>query len=162
MQPAHKKVLRNIVLEMRHVLEGSYDGRLHAGDIEQRLAAVGVRRDRDPVPVDELPQLCEFDRQARRVTDAYIALRKNAGMSIDAAVAEYVRETAYTWINRLLALRCMEARELIDEVILQKDVYGGRSLEHHRFAARRPEACAGEDDGLFAVLLKIFGERYSA
>jgi len=159
MRPAHKKVLKNIVLEIRHVLEGWYDSRRHAGDVEQRLAAIGVRLDRNPIPVDELPQLSEFDRKARRVTDAYIALRKSAGMSIEAAVSEYVRETAYTWANRLLALRCMEARELIDEVILQKGVYGGRSLEHHRFALRHPEACVGEDDGLYAVLLRIFGER---
>ena len=75
------------------------------------------------------------------------------------AVAEFVRETAYTWANRLLALRCMEARELIDEVILQKSIYGGRSLEHHRLAQRQPELCAGEDDGLFAVLDKVFAEQ---
>lgn len=161
MQPTYKRILRNAVLEMRHVLEGSSnkEGRWHAGDIEQRLAAIGVRRDREPIPVDELPQLTDADRQARRITDAYLALRQSTGMSIAQAVAEYVRETAYTWTNRLLALRCMEARELIDEVVLQKEVYGGRSLEHQRFASRHPEACTGEDDGLFAVLFKIFGER---
>jgi hypothetical protein len=43
-------------------------------------------------------------------------------------VAEFVREAAYSWANRLLALRCMEARGIIDEVVHQKDAYGGRSL----------------------------------
>jgi hypothetical protein len=53
----------------------------------------------------------------------------------------------------------MEARELIDEVILQKPSYGGRSLEPHRLAQRPPELCAGEDDGLLAVLDEVFAEQ---
>ncbi len=48
---------------------------------------------------------------------------------------------------------------IIDEVILQKEAYGGRSLVHNRFARRNPETCAGEDDGLFAVLSEEFAER---
>jgi hypothetical protein len=161
MEPQHKKILKAIVLELRHLLEGLYDGdgRWHPGDLEQRLAAIGIRRDRNPVPIDELPHLSDEDKNARKVVEAYLTLRQEAGISPTEAVAEFVRETAYTWSNRLLALRCMEARELIDEVILQKDVYGGRSLEHHRLAQRKPECCTGEDDGLFAILEKAFAER---
>src|SRR5208337_331926 len=129
------------------------------GDLEQRLAAIGVRRDRASVPVDELRHLAQEDRQARKVVDAYLKLRQEAGVERSDAVAEFVRETAYTWANRLLALRCMEARELIDSVILQQEAYGGRSLEHHRLAQRHPELCSGDDDGLFAVLEKVFREQ---
>ena len=53
----------------------------------------------------------------------------------------------------------MEARAIIDEVIQQKDVYGGRSLKHNRLARRDPQACAGADEGLFAVLFAEFEER---
>ncbi len=161
MESSHKKILKAVVLELRHLLEGWYDasGVWHPGDLEQRLAAIGVRQDREPVPVDELPHLSDNDKHARVVVDAYFVLRREAGIKPARAVAEFVRETAYTWANRLLALRCMEARELIDEIILQKEVYGGRSLEHHRLAQRQPELCAGEDDGLFAVLDTIFTER---
>jgi hypothetical protein len=56
-------------------------------------------------------------------------------------------------------LRCLESRELIDEVVLQKQVYGGRSLGHHHFAQQNPFACAGEDDGLFSVLEEEFRRR---
>jgi len=161
MEPQHKKILKAIVLELRHLIEGLYDGegKWHPGDLEQRLAAIGIRRDRNPVPIDELPHLSDEDKNARKVVEAYLTLRQEAGISSAEAVAEFVRETAYTWSNRLLALRCMEARELIDEVILQKDIYGGRSLEHHRLAQRKPECCTGEDDGLFAILEKAFTER---
>ena len=79
-----------------------------------------------------------MDRAARKVVDAYLTLRDEAGVSQSDAVAEFVREAAYTWANRLLALRCMEARGIIDEVILQKEAYGGRSLVHSRFARKNP------------------------
>src|SRR5437016_4984306 len=121
------------------MLEGYYNGAgWHAGDLEQRLNALGVWRDRKPFETDELGHLAPADREARKVVDAYLKLRDQAGVLQAEAVAEFVRETAYTWANRLLALRCMEARELIDEVILQKPVYGGRSLEHNRIAQKRP------------------------
>jgi len=158
MEAELKKTLKAVTLELRHLLEGRYDqgGQWKPGDLEQRLAAIGVRRDRASVPVDELGHLAEEDRQARKVVDAYLKLRDEAGVERSEAVAEFVRETAYTWANRFLALRCMEARELIDSVILQQEAYGGRSLEHHRLAQRHPELCAGDDDGLFAVLDKVF------
>jgi len=158
MDTNHKKILKALSLGLRHLLEGEYDatGEWHGGDLEQRLNALGVWRDRDPLPADELPPLTPSDREARDVVDAYLELRHDAGIPCDQAVGEFVRETAYTWANRLLALRCMEARGLIDEVILQKPVYGGRSLEHHRLAQRHPELCIGEDDGLFAVLEQAF------
>jgi len=161
MEAQHKKILKAVSLELRHLLEGSYDGvgHWHPGDLEQRLAAIGVRRDRDSVKADDLPHLATADRKAREVVDAYLQLRVEAGIAREEAVAEFVRETAYTWANRLLALRCMEARELIDEVILQKPAYGGRSLEHYRLAQRQPELCAGEDDGLLAMLYKVFTEQ---
>ena len=154
MHPDLKKTLKSLSLDLRHLLEGQYDtaGTWRAGDLEQRLNALGVWRDRAPLPADELSHLNDTDRQARAVVDAYLALRRAADIALTDAVAEFTRETAYTWANRLLALRCMEARGLIDEVILQKGVYGGRSLEHHRLAQRQPERCMGEDDGLFAVL----------
>lgn len=159
--PDLKKALKALSLELRHLLEGHYDakGAWHAGDLEQRLNALGVWRDRAPLPADEMTYSSDADRRARALIDAYLALRGEAGIAQADAVAEFVRETAYTWANRLLALRCMEARGLIDEVILQKDVYGGRSLEHHRLAQRRPDLCMGADDGLLAVMEQAFARQ---
>ena len=93
------------------------------------------------------------DRHAREVIDAYLSLREEAGIERRAAIEEFVRETAYTWANRLLVLRCMEARELIDpQVVLTKEAYGGRSQAHNRLVQRHPERCNGVDGGLFAML----------
>jgi len=161
MDASLKKTLKAVTLELRHLLEGHYDaaGKWHPGDLEDRLAAIGVRRDRESVAVDELGHLPDEDKHARKVVDAYLRLREEAGVPRTEAVADFVRETAYTWANRLVALRCMEARELIDEVILQKEVYGGRSLEHHRLAQREPEHCTGEDDGRFVMLQRVFAKQ---
>lgn len=156
-----KGILKAITLELRHELEGRYDAQdnWQAGDLERRLAAIGVRRDRASLAVDELPHLALEDREARRVVDAFLDSRAEAGQKHEDGIAEFVRDAAYTWANRLLALRCMEARGLIDEVILKKDAYGGRSLQHNRLARKQPERCAGEDEGLYAVLFDEFTGR---
>ena len=161
MDAALKKILRSVTLTLRHLLEGWYgdDGQWHPGDLEQRLNSLGVWRDREPLPIDELAGLSAEDREARRAVDGYVKLRLDADVGRGEAVAEFVRETAYTWANRLLALRCLEARQLIDEIILQKEAYGGRSLEHHRLRQSEPRLCDGPDDGLFAALERVFGEQ---
>ena len=161
MQPNLKKILRALSLDLRHTLEGWYDNTsaFHPGDLETRLNALGVWRERVSKPIEELPYLSTEDKTARQVIDAYIAYRAEAEVNRADAVEEFVRESAYNWANRLLALRCMEARGIIDEVILQKEIYGGRSLVHNRLARKNPEACAGPDEGLFAMLFREFEER---
>lgn len=155
MDSSLKKKLRALSLALRHTLEGSAG---QAGDLESRLNQMGVWRDRPPKPVEEL-RLSTQDLAARRIVDAFLNYRDEAGVSRKEAFAEFVRESAYSWANRLFMLRCLESRDLIDEVVLQKQVYGGRSLGHHHFAQQNPFACAGEDDGLFSVLEEEFRRR---
>lgn len=158
MDVAHKKILRALTLEMRHLLEGVWDGgQWVAGDLEQRLRSLGVRQDGSVVPVDELGHLAPHDVAARTVIDAWLTLRREAGGSGAEAVTGLVRETAWSWANRLLALRCMEARGLIDdEVVVTKAVYAGRSLLHHRLVKKNPDLEREEDGGLFFALSQAF------
>lgn len=154
-----RKLLKPLTLEMRHILEGYHDkaGAWVPGDLETRLRGLGVRRDRAPVPLDELPHLTAADRTARGVVDAYLELRQDAGIGQRAAVAEFIRETASTWATRLLALRCLEARRLVDdEVIVVRDAYAGRSMLHNRLLRRDPGLERAEDGGLFAALDQAF------
>lgn len=159
MDASLRSTLKALVLDLRHELEGRHDaqGKWQAGDLERRLAAIGVRPDRS-VPANELKMTPE-DADARRVIDAFIVSRIEAGQKREDAFREFVRNSAYSWANRLLALRCMEARGLIDEIIIQKDAYGGRSLQHHRLARKEPVRCSGEDEGLFATLYDEFQRR---
>lgn len=161
MESEQKKVLRPLCLELRHLLEGYYDsdGAWHAGDLEQRLASLGVWWERDPIPVERLTHLPTEDLRARELIDAFLELRAEAGVERRQAVEEFVRETAYTWATRLLLLRCMEARGLIDEVVVAKTVYGGRSLVQMRLCQAQPALCTGEDGGLFAMFTAVFVEQ---
>ena len=162
MDASLKKILRGISLELRHTLEGWHDkktGAWNPGDLERRLNEIGAWGDRPSKPLDEMPHLSAEDKAARRLVDGYLQLRAEAGVERAAAVAEFVRESAYTWANRLFALRCMEARSIIEEVILQKAAYAGRSLVHQRHLRKNPDAAKGEDDGLFAVFFAEFTVR---
>jgi hypothetical protein len=161
MESQYKAKLKSIVLDLRHILEGRYDdaGNWRPGDLEERLAALGVRKNHESVPIEQLSHLSAEDRRARLIVDAFIESSLQSGRSREEAIGEFLQETAYTWANRLIALRCMEARALIDEIIIQKENYGGRSLKHHRLTRQNPEICAGEDDGIYAALDAEFAER---
>jgi hypothetical protein len=161
MESQYKAKLKSIILELRHILEGYYDnsGVWHPGDLEERLAALGVRRDREALPLEQLSHLSAEDRRARLIVNAFIQSAPQSERSREESIGRFLQETSYTWANRLIALRCMEARGLIDEIILQKENYGGRSLKHHRLTRQSPEVCTGEDDGLYAALFAEFVER---
>ena len=78
-----KKILRAISLELRHTLEGTYDerGDFQPGDLEQRLNAIGVWRDRAAKPLAELTHLPAADKAARQTIDAYLHFRAEAGVT---------------------------------------------------------------------------------
>ena len=65
---------------------------------------------------------------------------------------EIIERAAYSWINRLLALRAMETRGLIDETLRTNPDYDG--LPEALFILRQsdPERASGADGGRWAVL----------
>lgn len=162
MESAHKKILKALVLDIRHTLEGwraPDTGHRFAGDLEKRLASLGIRRDREPVAFEEL-HLSPPDQAARLVVDAFLKLRAEAGVAREEGVGEFIRETAATWANRLLALRCMEARGLLfDEIVRTNPAYADRSLVHNRLVKRNPALQQEEDEGLFLAFEQVFAER---
>ncbi|MFQ5874378.1 MAG: BREX-1 system adenine-specific DNA-methyltransferase PglX, partial [Dehalococcoidia bacterium] len=83
-----------------------------------------------------------------------------AGGDQKTGLARYCREVAFTYLNRLIALRCMEVRGLLDECIKTRADYAGRSLRHDRFRREHPEARYDPEDfdGLKAFFRAVFGE----
>ena len=159
--------LKRSTLAFRHLLEGSWDdGTWVPGDLELVLRGYGIFRDRDWLEPARLPHLGDEGRALRtRLEQAIRSLIPSLPESgsdreaLHTATALYIQEAAYTWFNRLVALRCLEARVPgVDEAIKVKPDYAGRSLRHDRFCRQHPELCQGDDGGLLAFLRQVCAE----
>jgi hypothetical protein len=119
-----KKRVRSWVLELRHFLED---------DLGRELKRLGIERKKVPVPIAKLDYLNDEERAIRRHLDALLAHETRVEGSAEDGYLAVRREAAYTFLNRLVGLRCMEARGLLlvgseqTEVITTKPEYGGRS-----------------------------------
>ncbi|MBU4373013.1 MAG: BREX-1 system adenine-specific DNA-methyltransferase PglX, partial [Euryarchaeota archaeon] len=96
--------------------------------------------------------------EKRKRVAAFIKREEKIGIDQKKATSEFIKEASYTWINRLLGLKCMECRGLIDEVITTRPEYGGRSKRHRDFREKNPDRAAEADDGLTACLFSAFEE----
>src|ERR1700676_561361 len=56
---------------------------------------------------------------------AAIEHKRSAGMEPEEAVADYVRDAAFTALNRFAALKMLEARDLVQEGVSRGDTSGG-------------------------------------
>jgi hypothetical protein len=161
MNDEQKRQLAKATLAVRHLLEGFREkatDKWVPGDLETVLRGFGIFRDREWIPVDRLGHLDSEAKALRaRLEEAIHALREEAQSPAQAA-ARYLQEGAFTWWNRLLALRAMEVRGLIEETIRVRDAYAGKSLRHYRFRDLNPGRCRGEDEGLVAFLGEVFTE----
>jgi Eco57I restriction endonuclease. len=136
--PAVRKILAKRILELRGLLED---------DTRRQLAALGITAD----GIAEVPAgrtLTEDEGSAREVAEAVIRAARDAGSRHETAFDDYVRETAFTYLNRAVGLRCLEERGLLivdgqPETVIKTDpVRGVASLawrvrnEHPDFGPR--------------------------
>jgi hypothetical protein len=153
MHKQHKDLLRTVVTALRHRLAGTWDaaGAPVRGDLDRELERLGFDPDGHITPIDALVQPTELERRAYQAADARIAPFPD-GAARRQARAEFVERAAYTWINRLLALRTMEARELIDETLRPNPAYDGASEAIFLLRHNAPARTQGPDGGWQAVL----------
>jgi hypothetical protein len=156
----HKDLLRAIVGPLRTTLAGTAqaDGAWVRGDLDRELERLGIAPDGTLTPVDALPNAGAAERRARYAAEAAIATAVNGVKGAEAerrrddARNEVSERAAYTWINRLLALRAMEARGLIDETLRNNPEYDGVSEALFILRSDAPARTAGTDGGWWAVL----------
>jgi len=122
-----------------------------------RLRGLGVRSDcaqnhdhsphcyRTPANALRLPPA---EAEARAAVDAAL-MREEAGYvgrpaaeRAKLAVERYTRGSAFTLFNRLAALRAFEVRGHLDETVVRRATYGGRSLREYRIAQGEPALSA--------------------
>jgi hypothetical protein len=148
----YKDLMRTLVSELRHILVGTTatDGTIIRGDLDRELERLGIAPDGTIAPFDVLANPTPGERQAYRVAVTQLgACDKTQRTSTR---MEIVERAAYSWINRLLALRAMETRGLIEETLRNNPEYDG--IPEALFILRQtdPGRASGADGGRRAVL----------
>ena len=146
-----KKKIKNMVLTLREMFEN---------EIENRLNYYGIYRDKAWKDGRSLRYLSSEELSNKKRVEAFIKRQESAGLSQSQATVEFIKEASYTWINRLIGLKCMETRGLIDEeAITVRDEFGSRSERHRNFVVmEHPELANTPDGGLILCLMDVFRE----
>ncbi len=116
--------IKRWVLELRRLLEE---------DLARQMKRLGLEANRPPRPLEQLDYLSEEEREVRRHLDALLKRAVKVEKDAEAAYAAVCREMAYTFLNRLVGLRCMEERGILvvggeaTEVVTTRPEYQGRS-----------------------------------
>jgi len=153
-----KKALKAAVLSLRELLEGEFDQDTFdpvqpGGDVVRQLARFGIDGNRpESLAADKTPDYLTDDEKKNRQRIC-AAIRREASLfgqpsnkiALKRGLRAFVRETSYTWINRLLGLKCMEVRGLLkdehgeqDFVVTSSDQYGGLPRRAWRIKGKDP------------------------
>jgi hypothetical protein len=144
MDPQTKSAIKSLVLDLRHTLED---------ELAIVLKRYGLFTDRAwslDAPPDSLTANAEREAWQRIV--AVVKRGMKEGRTLPEASHDYVRESAFTLLNRLVGLKCLEVRGIIAEVITTRDIYGGRSQAHRDYRDEHPQEARAADDALPACL----------
>ena len=131
---AARRLLEN---EFAEQLEGAYDIQ-RVGEIEPTKSK----------------QLSAQDLLTREKLVAAIQRHRLLGASGAEAVSEYLREAAFTTLNRFVALKMLEARKLVQECVTQ----GDHSAGFKEFAGLAPGLAQREDRGYRLYIESIYDE----
>jgi len=132
-----RRRIQQMVLACRRVLEEEWDA---------LLTLHGITRD----GTVEVPE----DRRSvhRRILEA---LAREGGDHAEAR-RRYLRHAAFTFLNRLLALRVAEAHGLLKETVRTRPELGGRSLRERDLADSDPNLAVQPEELAHGALLEAF------
>ena len=144
MDEATRDRLRPRVAEAREALEHDFR--------EQLEGTYGIRADGAVVPLERLTHLAYAGR-ARRQAILDTVSHAQAGGGTRDAIARYVREAAFTALNRLAALKLMEAE---NRRLIRPSVGAYRdSTGFKEFIQISPELCLSEPDGGYRLYVEL-------
>jgi len=144
MDSSTKSAIKALVLTLRHTLED---------ELTLALKRYGIFTDQKwtpDAPPDRLTDAAEREAWRRIVT--VIRRGTQEGRTLPQASADYVREAAFTLLNRLVGLKCLEVRGIIPEIITTRDIYSGRSQAHRDYRDAHPREARAADDALPAAI----------
>jgi hypothetical protein len=99
--------------------------------------------------------LSELQQSQRDKIVAAIEHKRSAGMTAAEAVTDYVRDSAFTTLNRFVALKMLEARELVQQCITK----GEQSAGYREFCGMAPGVALLPDAAGYRLYLEsVFDE----
>jgi len=133
--------LQSAILDIRERLERSYPLLL-------KQCGLTETADRDAA-------IAGFEELREKVLPVLRADETQLGKK--GARQKFVQEAAFTTLNRLIGLKAMEAREMLDRATIAKSLEtGGKSEAHFLYLNEHPEANAQPGQGINAVLTEAF------
>lgn len=144
-----RSTIRSTVLKARETIEN---------DLYRQLERYGVYDD-EIVDIDALGHLDAYDKQTRSQIDAALDRELEAtDDDYERSVKNYVREATKTYLNRLVALKAIEVRGLITEIMIERPEYGNRSEMHRTVDEVAGELTDRPDNGLGVAAELAFTE----
>lgn len=135
--------IRRTILSARHTLED---------EIRRQLGLYGIHED-GRQDLESLSHLSVEQRRTREKIDAALEreLESTEG-DLERSITNYVREATKTYLNRFVALKAIEVRDLVEETITERTEYGNRSYVHYTVDEIAGELTDAGDDGYGAAL----------
>ena len=101
--------------------------------------------------------LSELQQSQRDKIVAAIEHKRAAGMTAAEAVTDYVRDAAFTTLNRFVALKMLEARELVQECITK----GEQSAGYREFCGMAPGVALLPDAAGYRLYIESLFDEFS-
>jgi len=140
-----QKALRKATQNARHLLEDEFE--------EQLDGRFDIRPD-GTIPDEPGPHLDARERLLREKLVTAIGHREAGGMGAEEAVATFLREAAFTTLNRFVALKMLEERGVVKECISE----GQQSSGFKEFTMLAPGLSELSDGGYRLYLESLFDE----
>ena len=144
MEKALRDALQGAVTTCRVLLERDYR--------EQLEGVYGVLPNGDVQPLDRLPRLDAEGRALRGAIEAALLHEQAQGYAAPETVSRFVRAAAYTTLNRLAALKLMEANS---RGIVRPSVGAGREAAGFQAFQRVSGSVANAPDGGYPLYLGL-------
>ncbi|WP_292589927.1 BREX-1 system adenine-specific DNA-methyltransferase PglX [Mesotoga sp. UBA5557] len=133
--------LEKTIIQIRETLERSYP---------LLLKQCGITENNDTGN-----SVAGFEELRSRILPIILADEKQLGAK--EARKKFVQEASFTTLNRLVGLKVMEARGLIERTYVTKNIdTGGKSEAHFLYLSRNPQANSEPGQGINTILEEIF------
>lgn len=145
MEKALRSSLYNTIIQCRQLLEA---------DFRQQLEGhFGIHPDGTVEPIDKLKHLDAVGKSERKSIEVAIQHETRSGANLLFSIDRFIRESAFTFLNRLAALKLFEhpSRGILIESISA----GDQSKGFKQFARVSPEAMRGQSDGGYQLYLQL-------